>query len=194
MMQAGRSLVGPAHWLCSDPHHSFWPCRLFSQTVASGYCYCCHCSLAAYQSFSLERERDWGTGRRALLPSADAFPNLPLDGPARVVVAAHSSPSGTSRLSRRTLFALKSSAGADPVLSQIGQDRQSNRPGGGKEGRLAYHVPIKSNDETPDHLITSRNQIPHPAGAGDRTGPARAYIINLPSFAPHPTLAKASSS
>jgi hypothetical protein len=33
---------------------------------------------------------------------------------------------------RRTLFTLKSPAGAmtDPMLSQIGQDRQSNRPGG----------------------------------------------------------------
>jgi hypothetical protein len=185
MMQAGRSLVGPAHWLCPDPHHSFWPCQLFRQTGASGYySSCCHCSLPALLVIqSRERGRDWGTGSCALLPSPDAFPNLPLDGRAGQSCGGHSAPIHPHPEPRASLVERYLLSNHRQVQRQIRGPSIKSARRGKKEGSL-----VKSNEETPDHFITSRNQIPHPAGAGDRTGPARAYIINRPSFAPHPPL------
>jgi hypothetical protein len=67
--RAGRD-SGPL-WLCpatacaTIPHHSFRPCPLFRQTVASGYC-CCHRSHSPAER--PEGERDGGRSPSALLP------------------------------------------------------------------------------------------------------------------------------
>jgi hypothetical protein len=196
MMQAGRSLVGPAHWLCPDPHHSFWPCQLFRQAVASGYySSCCHCSLPALlviQSRERGRLGHWelrfAPFPRRLSQFAPGWPGRPeLWWP----LCAHSSPSGTSRLSRRTLFALKSSAGAttDPrTVNQIGQE--------GKEGRLARQIERRNAGSL--HHITKPDTTSSGRGGPNRAG-TRLYnkppLLLSPSRLAHPTtLAKASTS
>lgn len=151
---------GRAHWLCATmPHHSFRPCPLFRQTVASGYC-CCHCWHSPAEATG-QRERERGRTPRLCCLRGCAW-RLALASSctrrlSQFAVARCGHPPTASRtrraIGRPSLLCpleiknhpnRRAEATTDPMLSRIGHVHQSN-PSGDEALIPPTHTHVKSN-------------------------------------------------
>jgi hypothetical protein len=155
---AGRpiaSRAGPLALFRSPPLILALPA--FQSNSASGYCYCCHCSLAAYQSFSLERERETGAlGAELCCLPPTPFPICPwMARPELWWPPIHPHPEPRASLGEHCLLSnhrqeqIRCFLKSDRTVNQIGQEGEK------KEGSL---ITYPSNRTTKRRITSSHHE------------------------------------